>query len=81
MDIKDVYGYEPYSVNDPEMEVFLKAMDYLDVSQRSRGGLFGAIKRFLMNNDIIDGEWKHMSYTELVKLPYSGKCITVIVIA
>ena len=81
MNIKDVYGYEPYSVDDPEMEVFLKAIDYLDVPQSSRGGLFGAVKRFLINNNIIDGEWKHMSYTKLGKLPYSGKCITVVVIA
>ena len=84
MDIKDKYGYTPYDMDDPDMRYFIKAMKYLDIYSdlKRRTSVFNAVKRYLITNDLIDGEWKYADFKDLIKLPYAGlSTVTVTVVA
>ena len=82
-DFEKKYGYKQYSVNDPQMRIFLDALEYLGVPITERGAYWGGVRNVLLKNDILDGNlWETMTFKELSKLSNGGKTyLTIIVVA
>lgn len=66
MTFEEKYGYTLYGKDDPQMQIFWKAIDYLGIDKWNRTNCFNAVKKVLISNDWLDGDiWKNLDFDTL----------------
>lgn len=82
MTFEEKYGYKLYSMQDPNMKIFVNAIEYLNIPYCRRGSYQGGLVKFLKNNDLLNGDiWSEISFMDLCKMTNGGAIIGIIVVA
>ncbi len=84
MTFEEKYGYTLYGKDDPQMQIFWKAIDYLGIDKWNRTNCFNAVKKVLISNDWLDGDiWKDLDFDRLFnyRAPSGPKSRAIILVA